>query len=184
MVLIPLAITLSIVPSAILLLSTTSIIIEKVQTMSSVIANNNKTIMTRHNSNATSSLGLVDNPFYEANVGKVIGQRIASTVSDSPEIEQSITESGTIKGVWIVTNLQTWKNIVRSLGIFYSIGQEIITTADGQMVTSTGYDIGQSNNNGAIIYHGITFFDTCSTGKIAFLKNSVFLHKTEVDGNK
>ncbi len=180
----PLVITLSIVPSAILLLSTTSIIIEKVQTMSSVIANNNKTIMTSHNSNATSSLGLVDNPFYEANVGQVIGQRIASTASDSPEIEQSITESGTIKGVGNVTNLQTWRNTVRSLGIFYGIGQEIITTADGQMATSTGHDIGRSNNNEAIIYHGITFFDTWSTEKLAFLKNSVGLHKTEADGNK
>ena len=184
MALISLAITLSIVLSAILLLSTTSIINEKVQAMSSVITNNNKTIMTSHNSNATSSLGLVDSPFYEANVGKVIGQRIASTATDSPEIEQSITESGTIKGVGNVTNLQTWKNTFRSPVIFYGIGQGIITTADGQMATWTGYDIGRSNNNGAIIYHGITFFDTSSTGKLAFLKNLVGLHTTEVDGNK
>jgi hypothetical protein len=138
------------------------------------------------NSDKTTSLAIEASPFYEAKVGKITGQRVvSSTNGGSPQIEQSIIENGTIKGVGNVTNLQTWTNTLRSPKIYYGIGQGIITTADGQdMATWTGYDIGRSNIGGVITYHGITFFNTNSTGKLAFLKNLEGLHITEVEGNK
>ena len=83
--------------SAIMLLSIIStVIIEKVQavTSSSLVIpsgnhNNNKT--TNDNSNSTGSLWLIAaTPFYESNVGKIIGRRIVSTTNGTPQIEHSI----------------------------------------------------------------------------------------------
>ena len=164
------------------LLSMTSIIvipIEKAHSATSLA-------VIPNNSNKTTRLAIEAGPFYEAKVGKITGQRVVgSTNGGSPQIEQSIIENGTIKGVGNVTNLQTWTNTLRSPKIYYGIGQGIITTADGQdMATWSGYDIGRSTIAGVITYHGITFFNTNSTGKLAFLKNLEGLHITQVDGNK
>ncbi len=175
--------------SAIVLLSITNIVvIEKVQaiTSSPVVPSdtNNKTTMTTIN-NATTSIGLIAaSPFYESKVGRVIGQRIVSTTNGIPQIEGSILENGTIKGVGNVTSLGTWTNTFRSPGHIYGVGQGVITTTDGQMATWTGYGVGRSNINGVIAYHDIMFFNTNSTGKLAFLKDLVGLSSSEVNGNK
>jgi hypothetical protein len=52
------------------------------------------------------------------------------------------------------------------------------------MATWTGYGVGKSDINGVRTYHDIIFFNTNSTGKLAFLKNLTGLHTSEVDGNK
>ena len=108
--------------SAIVLLSIiiSTVVIEKVQAVtsfSSVIPsgnhNNNKT--TSDNRNSTGSLGLIAaTPFYESNVGKIIGQRIVGTANGTPQIEHSIIENGTLKGVGNVTNLGTWISDLKS----------------------------------------------------------------------
>jgi len=110
-----------------MLLSLASIIthIEKVRAIPS-------SSIPRSNNNATTSLGQI-----AAKVGKIIGQRIVSTANGTPQIEQSIVENGTIKGVGNVTNLQTWIDTFRSPRI-YGVGQGVITTADGQMATWGG----------------------------------------------
>jgi hypothetical protein len=79
-------------------------------------------------------------PFYESKDGKIIGQRIVSTGNGTtPQIEVSVIENGTMKGVGNVTSLGTWTNTFRSR-INYGFGQGVITTADGQdMATWTGY---------------------------------------------
>lgn len=137
-------------------------------------------------SNTTTSLGIAASPFYDANVSKMIGQRVVSTGNGiTPQIETSSIENGTIKGVGNVTNLQTWTDTFTSPRINYGVGQGVITTADGQdMATWIGYGVGRSNINGIITYHDIIFFNTNSTGKLAFLKNLEGLHVSEVDGNK
>ena len=142
--------------------------------------------------NTTTSLGIAASPFYESNVGKLIGQRVVSTANGiTPQIgyEYTTIENGTIKGVGNVTMLQTWTNAApeapRSPTIIYGIGQGVITTADGQdMATWIGYGIGRSNINGTITYHDIILFNTNSTGRLAFLKNTEGLHIAEADGNK
>jgi hypothetical protein len=134
----------------------------------------------------TTSLGTAASPFYEANVSKLIGQRVVSTANGiTPQIEYTNIENGTIKGVGNVTNLQTWTDTSRSPRIIYGTGQGVITTADGQdMATWIGYGVGRSDINGTITYHDVIFFNTNSTGKLAFLKNLEGLHVSEVDGNK
>ena len=135
--------------------------------------------------NTTTSLGIAASPFYEANVSKLIGQRVVSTANGiTPQIEYTQIENGTIKGVGNVTNLQTWTGQY-SVNYSRSTGQGVITTADGQdMATWIGYGVGRSDINGTITYHDVIFFNTNSTGKLAFLKNLEGLHVSEVDGNK
>ena len=142
--------------------------------------------------NTTTSLGIAANPFYESNVGKLVGQRVVSTANGiTPQIgyEYTTIENGTIKGVGNVTMLQTWTNAApeapRSPKIIYGVGQGVITTADGQdMATWIGYGTGRSDINGTITFHGINFFNTNSTGHLAFLKNLEGLNISEVNGNK
>lgn len=142
--------------------------------------------------NTATSLGIAASPFYESNAGKLIGQRVVNTANGlTPQIgyEYTTIENGTIKGVGNVTMLQTWTNAApeapRSPTIIYGIGQGVITTADGKdMATWIGYGNGRSNINGTITFHGINFFNTNSTGKLAFLKNLEGLNISEVDGNK
>ena len=135
--------------------------------------------------NTTTSLGIAASPFYESNVSKLIGQRVVSTANGiTPQIEYTNIETGTIKGVGNVTNLQTWTDTTRSPRIIYGVGQGVITTADGQdMATWIGYGLGRSNINGTITYHDVILFNTNSTGKLAFLKNIEGLHIAEADGN-
>ena len=165
----------------VVLLSISSIIIivpiEKEDAISaspSIISGNN-------NSNATTALDLATSPFYESKGGKVIGQRIVSTGNGiTPQIETSLIENATIKGVGNVTNVETWTNTFRSPRINYGVGQGVITTADGQdMATWTGYGVGKSNINRVITYHDILFFNTISTGKLAFLKDLTGLHTSD-----
>src|SRR5215469_4905296 len=96
--------------SVIVLLSIIStVVIEKVHAItssSSVISsgNHNNNKMNNDNSNLTGGLGLIaTSPFYESNVGKIINQRIVSTANSTPQIEHSIVENGTLKGVRNVT---------------------------------------------------------------------------------
>jgi hypothetical protein len=171
----------------VVLLSITSIIIVVPIEKGDAISSSPSVIPSNNNSNATTSLGLVaSSPFYESKDGKVIGQRIVSTGNGTtPQIEVSVIENGTIKGVGNVTSLGTWTNTFRSPRINYGFGQGVITTADGQdMATWTAYGVGKSNTNGVITYHDIIFFNTNSTGKLAFLKNLTGLHTSVVDGNK
>ena len=170
----------------VVLLSITSIIIvvpiEKGDAISS-----SPSVILSNNSNATTSLGLIaTTPFYESKAGKIIGQRIVSTGNGTtPQIEVSVIENGTIKGVGNVTSLGTWTNTFRSPRINYGFGQGVITTADGQdMATWTAYGVGKSNIKGVITYHDIIFFNTNSTGKLAFLKNLEGLSIASDDGNK
>jgi hypothetical protein len=171
----------------VVLLSITSIIIVVPIEKGNAISSSPSVIPSNNNSNATTSVGLIaTSPFYESKIGKIIGQRIVSTGNGiTPQIEQSIIESGTIKGVGNVTSVGTWTNTFRSPRINYGVGQGVITTADGKdMATWTGYGVGKSDINGVRTYHDIIFFNTNSTGKLAFIKNLTGLHTSEVDGNK
>ena len=96
----------------VVLLSITSIIIVVPIEKGDAISSSPSVIPSNNNSNATTSLGLVaTSPFYESKVGKIIGQRIVSTGNGTtPQIEVSVIENGTIKGVRKVTNHVTWTN--------------------------------------------------------------------------
>jgi|tagenome__1003787_1003787.scaffolds.fasta_scaffold20984825_6 hypothetical protein len=143
--------------------------------------------------NTTTSLEIASSPFYESNDNKLIGQRVVSTANGiTPQIETTDIRHGIMKGVGNVIDLQTWTNTVpvppdtyRFPGINHDFGQGVLTTADGQdMATWIGYGIGRSNINGTITYYDVIFFNTNSTGKLAFLKNLEGLNVATQDGNK
>jgi hypothetical protein len=52
------------------------------------------------------------NPFYQAKITKVIGQRVLdnSTSKGLPQVELSTIQNGIMRGVGNVTNLATWTN--------------------------------------------------------------------------
>jgi len=130
------------------------------------------------------SLVVAQTPFYQAEFGKLIGQTVLNT-GGVPQIQESIIENGTMNGVGNVTNLETWVDTFKSPAIAYGVGQGILTTKDKQRATWIAHDIGRTNdNNGAITYHGVMFFSSNSTGKLAFLNNLEGLYITEVNGSK
>jgi len=158
--------------------------IAKVHASSSTLSNKNLDHIKNPGVNEKKDLEVDMYPFYESESGKIIGQSVQSVSNNSPQIKQTIMENGIIKNVGNVTNVQTWVNTFKSPMVFFGVGKGIMSTGDGQIATWKGYDIGKSSNNSAITYHGITFFDTNSTGKMSFLKNLIGLHMTKVSGNK
>jgi hypothetical protein len=95
----------------------------------------------------------------------------------------NLEENGTITGIGNVTNIQTWIDTLRTPKVIYGEGKGVMITDDGQRATWIGYDIGQLQNNGSIIYKGITIFNNNAIGDMAFLNNLVGLHITTVQEN-
>jgi hypothetical protein len=132
---------------------------------------------------SNNSLVVAQGPFYEANIGKVIGQIVISS-GGAPQIQVSVMENGTINGIGNVTNLETWLDTYRSPTIINAVGHGILTTKDRQMATWIAHDIGRINvNTGVTTFKGIMFFNTNSTGKLAFLNNLEGLYITDTNGN-
>jgi len=128
------------------------------------------------------SLVVAQSPFYESKVWKLIGQAVSN--SAAPQIQVSVVENGTMKGVGNVTNLETWWDTYKTPTIINALGRGILTTKDGQMATWTAQDVGRINlNTGITTYNGIMFFNTNSTGSLAFLNNLAGLHITQTDSS-
>ena len=128
------------------------------------------------------SLVVAQSPFYESKVWKLIGQAVSN--SAAPQVQVSIVENGTMKGVGNVTNLETWWDTYKTPTIINALGRGILTTNDGQMATWTAQDVGRINlNTGVTTFNGIMFFNTNSTGSLAFLNNLAGLHITQTDSS-
>jgi hypothetical protein len=128
------------------------------------------------------SLVIAQSPFYESKVWKLIGQAVSNNAA--PQVQVSIVENGTMKGVGNVTNLETWWDTYKTPTIINALGRGILTTKDGQMATWTAQDVGRINlNTGITTYNGIMFFNTNSTGSLAFLNNLAGLHITQTDNS-
>ena len=128
------------------------------------------------------SLVVAQSPFYESKVWKLIGQAVSN--SAAPLVQVSVIENGTMKGVGNVTNLETWWDTYKTPTIINALGRGILTTKDGQMVTWNAQDIGRINlNTGVTTFNGIMFFNTNSTGSLAFLNNLAGLHIIQTDSS-
>ena len=128
------------------------------------------------------SLVVAQSPFYESKVGKLIGLAISN--SAAPQVQVSVVENGTMKGVGNVTNLETWWDTYKTPTIINALGRGILTTKDGQMATWTAHDVGRINlNTGVTTFNGIMFFNTNSTGSLAFLNNLAGLFITQTDSS-
>ena len=128
------------------------------------------------------SLVVAQSPFYESKVWKLIGQAVSN--SAAPQVQVSLVENGTMKGVGNVTNLETWWDTYKTPTIINALGRGILTTKDGQMATWTAQDVGRINlNTGVTTFTGIMFFNTNSTGSLAFLNNLAGLHIIQTDSS-
>jgi len=134
------------------------------------------------NPTINNSLVIAQSPFYESKVGKLIGLAISN--SAAPQVQVSVVENGTMKGVGNVTNLETWWDTYKTPTIINALGRGILTTKDGQMATWTAHDVGRINlNTGVTTFNGIMFFNTNSTGSLAFLNNLAGLFITQTDSS-
>jgi hypothetical protein len=88
-----------------------------------------------------------------------------------------------MKGVDI-THMTTFWTIPRGNGVLYGEGQGVITTKDAQdMATEIGRGIGQFTDGGKKVKFRGSFFyrASSSTGKLAFLNNTVGIFEYEGD---
>ena len=113
--------------------------------------------------------------------GKITGQRVLD--AEGPKVEYSFSANGKMKDVEI-THMATFWTIPRGNGILYGEGQGVITTNDGQdMATEIGRGIGQFTDGGKKVrFRGSFFYRvTSTTGKLAFLNNTVGIFEYEGD---
>jgi hypothetical protein len=105
-------------------------------TVSNLSSNSTTATMKAKIPTINNSLVVAQSPFYESKVGKVIGQVVSNSVA--PQVQVSVVENGTMKGVGNVTNLETWWDTYKTPTIINALGRGILTTKDGQMATWTG----------------------------------------------
>jgi hypothetical protein len=94
-----------------------------------------------------------------------------------PKIETSFSATGNYRGVETTATVTYWAS-PRSGGAIYGEGKGVLMSKDGQeMAIWTGQGIGR--------FTGSLFFETSSTGKLAFLNNlvGVFEYETDESGN-
>lgn len=120
----------------------------------------------------------------EEESGKITGQRVLDV--EGPKIETSFKMNGKFGGIE-GSDIGTYCTVMREgsePGVMYGEGQGVITTKDGQgMTTWTGQGIGRFTAPGKISFRGSVFYRTTSTGggKISFLNNVVGVFEYEMD---
>jgi hypothetical protein len=71
---------------------------------------------------------------------------------------------------------------IRNNGIVYQTGTVNMTTESEEKATMTFESIGQRNiTTGILLDNGVLFFNTNSTGQLAFLNNTVAVYKDMID---
>ncbi len=117
--------------------------------------------------------------------GKITNQRVLDVVGGEPKIETSFSATGNYRGVETTATI-TYCGSPRPGGAIYGEGQGVLMSKNGQeMATWTGQGIGRFTAPGKIRFTGSLFFNTSSTGKLAFLNNlvGVFEYETDESGN-
>lgn len=117
--------------------------------------------------------------------GKISSQRVLDVEGGIPKMEISFSATGNYRGVETTATV-TYSATPRPGGALYGEGQGVLMSKDGQeMATWTGQGIGRFTSPGKIRFTGSLFFNTSSTGKLAFLNNSVgvFEYESDESGN-
>jgi hypothetical protein len=113
--------------------------------------------------------------------GKITTQKVLDVEGGEPKIETSFSATGNYRGVETTATVTYWGSL-RPGGAIYGEGQGVLMSKDGQeMATWTGQGIGRLTNPGKIRFAGSLFFNTPSTGKLAFLNNLVGVFEYEAD---
>jgi hypothetical protein len=117
--------------------------------------------------------------------GKITSQRVLDVEGGVPKIETSFSATGNYRGVETTAIVTYWAS-PRPGGAIYGEGKGALMSKDGQeMAIWTGQGIGRFTSPGKIRLTGSLFFETSSTGKLAFLNNlvGVFEYETDESGN-
>ena len=113
--------------------------------------------------------------------GKVTSQRVLGVEDGIPKMETSFSATGNYRGVETTATV-TYCGSLRPGGAIYGEGQGVLMSKDGQeMATWTGQGIGRFTSPGKIRFTGSLFFNTPSTGKLAFLNNLVGVFEYEAN---
>ena len=113
--------------------------------------------------------------------GKITSQRVLDVEGGEPKMETSFSATGNYRRVETTATVTYWGSL-RPGGAIYGEGQGVLMSKDGQeMATWTGQGIGRFTSPGKIRFTGSLFFNTPSTGKLAFLNNLVGVFEYEAD---
>lgn len=121
-------------------------------------------------------------------LGELLGEMEGKVSSSSQRVvdikgrtmETNVMASGSLKGVQVTETL-TYVANPTSKGVLHGVGNGIITTEDGNIVTFTGEGIGTFDASGVLKWRGAIFFDTSSEGKLGSLNNIVGVFEAQVD---
>ena len=109
--------------------------------------------------------------------GKITGQRVLGV--DGPKMETSVSASGTLRGIQVTETL-SYVASQTSKGVLHGIGNGVIMSTEGDLITYTGEGIGNFDSSGTLKWRGAIFF-TESTGKLGSLNNLVGVFEARVD---
>ncbi|MGD1834156.1 MAG: hypothetical protein ACPKQO_00360 [Nitrososphaeraceae archaeon] len=113
---------------------------------------------------------------YEGKI-RIISSKVLN--SEENKFEHTVTSEGKFKDI-DATFLGTWIVSVND-NIVSGEGQHIITTKNnGETATFTGHGIGTKGSSSSS-YCGSLFYKASSTGKLAFLNNTVGIYEIEED---
>lgn len=121
-------------------------------------------------------------------LGELLGEMEGKVSSSSQRVvdikgrtmETTVMASGSLKGLQVTETL-TYVANPTSKGVLHGVGNGIITTEDGNIVTFTGEGIGTFDASGVLKWRGAIFFDTSSEGKLGSLNNIVGVFEAQVD---
>jgi hypothetical protein len=111
--------------------------------------------------------------------GKRVGRRVLDVAG--PTIEISVSLSGNMRGIPVNQSATYVNKATSTSGVLYGKGQGIVMTGDTEVATFTGEGIGRVDPSGNIKWRAAFFYQTRSTGKLAFLNGIVGVSENEVD---
>lgn len=109
--------------------------------------------------------------------GKSVGQRVLDVAGT---IEVSVSLSGNVRGTSVRGSATYVTRATNTPGVFYGKGQGILM-AESEVATFTGEGFGKVGATGDTIWRAAFFYQTASTGKLAFLNNAVGVSENQVD---
>ena len=123
----------------------------------------------------TASLG---NPFF-VEKGRIIGQRVLSV--NPLQVEFTVAANATINENINATNTGTTVNTIQPNGVFHAKGQGFIMTQDGEVATYNSQVVGNVTIDGRVLSVGVNFWNTPSTGELAFINDMMNIFKFQAD---
>ena len=110
--------------------------------------------------------------------GKMISQRVLD--AEGPTVETTLSFTGSVRGI-PVNQTVTFIGRPTSPGALRGEGHGVIMAGESEMATFTAEAFGKISSKGSVNWRGTHFNRTSSTGKLAFLDNTVHVFEAEID---